>query len=71
VVVHDATAPNKAEAAADTERADAIVKALVAAGVNAERVKGETAGTRAPIVDPSDVGHRALNARVDVVFVTK
>jgi flagellar motor protein MotB len=71
VVVHDATAPSKAEAEADTQRADAVVKALVAAGANAERVKGETAGTRAPIVDPSDAAHRALNARVDVVFVTR
>jgi flagellar motor protein MotB len=71
VVVHDATAPSKAEAAADAERADAVVKALVAAGAKAERVKGEAVGVRAPVVDPGDAAHRARNARVDVVFVTK
>ena len=71
IVVHDAATPSKTEAEADTQRADAIVKALVAAGANADRVKGETAGARAPIVDPGDLAHRAMNARVDVVFVTR
>ncbi len=71
VVVHDATSPTKAEADADVKRADAVVKELVAAGAAAERVKGETAGARAPIVDPTDAAHRAMNARVDVVFVTR
>jgi flagellar motor protein MotB len=71
VVVHDATSPSKADTELDGRRADAIVKALVAAGANAERVKGELAGARAPIVDPADLAHRAMNARVDVVFVTK
>jgi flagellar motor protein MotB len=71
VVVHDATPPSKAEAAADAQRADAVVKALVAAGAKAERVKGETAGAKAPIADPNDAAHRGMNARVDVVFVTK
>ena len=71
VVVHDANAPSKAEAAADAERADAVVKGLVAAGAKAERVKGATAGAKAPIVDPGDAAHRGMNGRVDVVFVTK
>jgi outer membrane protein OmpA-like peptidoglycan-associated protein len=71
IVVHDAATPSKADAANDAQRADAVVQALIAAGAKAERVKGETAGAKAPIVDPGDAAHRALNARVDVVFVTK
>jgi flagellar motor protein MotB len=71
VVVHDATAPSKSDAEGDAKRADVVVRALVAAGAVAERVRGETAGARAPIVDPTDAAHRAMNARVDVVFVTK
>ena len=47
------------------------MKALVAAGAKAERVKGEAVGARAPIVDPGDAAHRGRNARVDVVFVTR
>jgi flagellar motor protein MotB len=71
VVVHDAVTPSRADAAADAQRADAVVQALIAAGAKAEQVKGETAGVKAPIVDPGDAAHRALNARVDLVFVTK
>ena len=71
VVVHDASAPSKAESQTDTQRADAVVKALVAAGASAGHVKGETAGARAPIVDPTDAAHQAINARVNVVFVTR
>ncbi len=71
VVVHDASTPSKADAEADAQRAVAVVKALVAAGANADHVKGEMAGARAPIVDPTDAAHRAMNARVDVVFVTR
>jgi outer membrane protein OmpA-like peptidoglycan-associated protein len=71
VVVHDATAPSKTEQAADAARADAVVKALVAAGAKADHVKGEAVGAHAPIVDPGDAAHRARNARVDIVFVTR
>jgi len=71
VVVNDATPPTKADETLDAQRADAIVKALVAAGATAAKVKGETAGVRSPIVDPGDAAHRARNARVDIVFVTR
>jgi flagellar motor protein MotB len=71
VVVHDAAPPSKADAATDASRADAVVKALVAAGAAADHVKGEAVGARAPLVDPSDAAHRAMNARVEVVFVTR
>jgi flagellar motor protein MotB len=71
VVIHDANAPSKGEAAVDAQRADAVVKGLVAAGAKGERVKGETAGAKAPIVDPGDAAHRGMNARVEVVFVTR
>jgi len=70
VVLHDATAPTKADAEGDAQRADAAVKALVGAGAPAAKVKGETAGNRAPVVDPADAAHRARNARLEVVFVS-
>jgi flagellar motor protein MotB len=71
VVVHDANTPSKTDADADLERADTVVKALVAAGAKGDHVKGEAVGAKAPIVDPGDAAHRARNARVDVVFVTR
>jgi flagellar motor protein MotB len=71
VVVHDATAPTKGDEANDRARADAVAKALVGAGAKAEAVQTQLAGTRAPVVDPSDLAHRARNARVEIVFVTK
>jgi hypothetical protein len=69
VVLHDArpTPPNDAT---DSKRADAIVKALVDAGASAARIKAELAGTRCPLVDPSDAAGRPRNERVDVVFVS-
>jgi len=70
VVVHDATAPSAAEATADTQRAQAAAAALVGAGAPAAHVKAETAGARAPLVDPQDARHRARNARLEVVFVS-
>ncbi len=69
VVVHDATPPSKAEALADRQRADAVATAIVAAGAPAAKVKAESVGARAPLIDPADAAHRARNARVDVVFV--
>jgi hypothetical protein len=69
VVVHDAAPPSAAEAADDQKRADAAVQALVAGGASASKVKGETAGARAPIVSPNDAKARTRNARLDVVFV--
>ncbi len=69
VVVHDATSPSAHDAADDRQRADAVVAALVAGGASAARTKGETAGARSPVVDPSDAKHRARNARVEIVFV--
>ena len=53
VVVHDATIPSKTDAALDAQRAAAVVQALVAAGAPKDRVHGETAGARSPIVDPN------------------
>jgi flagellar motor protein MotB len=69
IVVHDAAAPSAAEEKADAQRADAAVKAIVAGGAPSAKVRGETAGARSPIVDPSDAAHRARNARVEIVFV--
>jgi outer membrane protein OmpA-like peptidoglycan-associated protein len=67
VVVHDAETHVPVDS--DARRADATVKALVAAGAAAPRVKAELAGTLAPVVDPADPAYRARNERLDVVFV--
>jgi outer membrane protein OmpA-like peptidoglycan-associated protein len=67
VVLHDAQAPSAGDRA-DTRRADAAIKALVAAGAPSARVKAELAGARAPVVDPGDA-FRARNERVEVVYV--
>jgi len=69
LVVHDAEAPSDKERALDRDRADACVKALVAGGAAAARVRAELAGARAPVVDPEDASRRARNARVEIVFV--
>jgi outer membrane protein OmpA-like peptidoglycan-associated protein len=69
VVLHDAQAPTAQDKAQDQLRADACVKALVAGGANAAKVRAELAGARAPVVDPDDAAHRARNARVEVIFV--
>jgi hypothetical protein len=70
VVVHDATPPSAAEAAADVKHAEAAAAAIVSAGAPQARVKAETAGARAPLVDPKDLRHRGRNARLEVVFVS-
>jgi outer membrane protein OmpA-like peptidoglycan-associated protein len=69
VVVHDADPPGDKERAADLERANTCVKALVAGGAAAAKVHAELAFARAPVVDPQDASRRARNARVEVVFV--
>ena len=69
VVVHDASAPSAAELNVDAQRGAAVAKALVAGGATAAKVKSETAGARAPLVDPQDATHRARNARIEIVFV--
>jgi outer membrane protein OmpA-like peptidoglycan-associated protein len=70
VVVHDATTPAAAEATADLQRAEAAAAAIVSAGAPAAKVKAETVGARAPLVDPQDARHRGRNARLEVVFVS-
>jgi flagellar motor protein MotB len=71
VVVHSAAPPAKGAATTQEQRADAVSKALVAAGAPAGRVKSDAAGARNPVVDPNDAPHRARNERVEVVFVTR
>src|SRR6185312_4482831 len=68
VVVHDAVQPSEKDET-DAHRADAAVKALVAAGTPAAHVKSELAGARAPTADPADAKVRGRNERLDVVFV--
>jgi hypothetical protein len=69
IVVHDAATPSPAEAAADLLRAKSAAAAIVAAGAPEARVKPETAGARAPLVDPTSRQH-GRNARLEVVFVS-
>jgi len=66
-VLHDAQPDVPVDS--NAKRAQAMVKALVAAGAPAPRVKAELAGTLAPVVDPAERAFRARNERVDVVFV--
>jgi flagellar motor protein MotB len=66
VVVHDSF-----ELKGGAERAAAIQKLLIAGGASADKVSAEAAGTKNPVVDPSDAKNRARNARVEIVFVTK
>jgi hypothetical protein len=70
VVLHDASPPSAGEAAADSQRVQAAAAALVGAGLPAAKVKTETAGARAPLIDPQDARHRSRNARLEVVFVS-
>ena len=65
VVVHDAT-PQPA----GDERAKAAAAALVKGGAAPGRMATVMAGTRNPVVDPSDARNRGRNARLEVVFVT-
>jgi hypothetical protein len=68
IVLHDAQGlPAKDET--DTQRAAAIVRALVAGGAPAARLKAELVGTAEPIVDPNGPRLRPRNERLDVVFV--
>ncbi len=68
VVLHDAEIPS-AKDDGDAQRTGATVKALLAGGAPAARVKAELAGTEAPVVDPNDAKVRIRNERLDIVFV--
>lgn len=65
VVVHDATPQPGGD-----DRAKAAAAALIKGGAARDRLGAVSAGTRAPVVDPSDVRNRARNARLEIVFVT-
>jgi flagellar motor protein MotB len=69
VVLHDAR-PAPSNDTTDSKRADAAVQALVDGGASLARIKAEQAGTRCPLVDPSDAAGRPRNERVDIVFVS-
>jgi hypothetical protein len=69
LVVHDAMAIASDGDSADSKRAAAAVQALVRGGVSDSRLRAEIAGSRLPVVDPSDTKARGRNERLDVVFV--
>ena len=69
VVLHDAQSPS-AKDDGDARRSAETVRALLAGGAPAARLKAELAGTGAPLVDPNDAKLRARNERLDIVFVT-
>ncbi len=66
IVTHDAVVTSGGD-----DRAKAAAAAVIKGGAKSDHVATFNAGTRAPIIDPSDGRNRARNARVDVVFVTK
>jgi hypothetical protein len=68
VVVHDAAQPLPNDTR-DSERADAAVRALVAAGVPAARIQTQLAGARLPVLDPADKSASSRNERLEIVFV--
>jgi hypothetical protein len=68
VVLHDAQSPTPKDDV-DAQRTTETVRALLAGGAPAARVKAELAGAGAPIVDPNDAKLRARNDRLDIVFV--
>ena len=70
IVIHDATAPSKAEAQADAQRGEAASKALTAGGAAAAKVKVETAAAKIAVADPNDAAHRPRNARMEIVFIS-
>lgn len=65
VVVHDAIPQPPGD-----DRAKAASAALIKGGAKPDKIQTFMAGTRAPLVDPSDARNRARNARVEIVFVT-
>lgn len=69
VVTHDAAPPGARDLEHGQKRSAAIKAALVAAGVDGGKVRLESAGARAPVVDPTDAARRGRNARVEIVLV--
>lgn len=67
VVLHDTAEPKGAALEADEKRLAAASRVLTSAG--AAKVVTFAAGSRAPVVDPSDAKRRDQNARLEVVFV--
>lgn len=65
IVVHDA-----APLAGGADRAKTAAAVVVAGGAKADHVVSDSAGTKAPVVDPIDAKNRGRNARLEVVFVT-
>jgi outer membrane protein OmpA-like peptidoglycan-associated protein len=65
IVVHDAVAQSGGD-----ERAKAAAAAVVKGGAKADRLATVMAGTRTPVVDPSDLRNRGRNARLELVFLT-
>lgn len=70
IVLHDATAPSKTDAETDRERGEAARKTLAAGGAAAAKIKVETAAAKIAVADPSDLAHRARNARMEIVFIS-
>ncbi len=67
IVNHDSTPDG---VAIGQSRADAAASIVIGAGASKEHTKAETAGTRAPLVDPRDTARKGRNARLEIVFVT-
>ena len=68
VAVHDGS-PLRPSDPRDGERADAVVRALVAAGVPANRIQTQLVGARLPVLDPAEKTASSRNERLEIVFV--
>jgi hypothetical protein len=69
IVLHDADPKAAGDALGAKRRLAAAKRALTSGGAPEARSATEHAGTRAPLVDPSDARRRDQNARLEVVFV--
>lgn len=69
IVTHEAAPPTPRDLERAERRAAGVKAALVSAGVDGAKVRLESAGARAPVVDPSDAARRGRNARVEIVLV--
>jgi len=73
VVVH-ATAPSsggtsRTDIEQDRQRGEGVMKALVDAGANKDRVLVEAAGSAHPVIDPALSRNPSRNQRIEIIFV--